>query len=130
MSLSKAFKQCKVEALTTIMQRFCKEVMTWKTLDHSNVLPLLGVTMSNMRFSLISEWMDNQDINKFVKVHENVNRFELVRTSCYCQIRLSLIYLLVARRCHQRAYISAQSGSGTWGPEGGMILTLRSWPVA
>ena len=28
-----------------LSQRFCREVVTWKTLRHPNVLPLLGVTM-------------------------------------------------------------------------------------
>jgi serine/threonine protein kinase len=50
----------------------------WKTLDHPNVLPLLGVTTSNNQFAMVSEWMVNGNINEYVKEHRDVNRFELV----------------------------------------------------
>jgi hypothetical protein len=52
--------------------------MTWKTLCHPNVLPLLGVKMDNKQFVMVSEWMENGNINEFVKTHKDVNRFELV----------------------------------------------------
>lgn len=53
--------------------------MTWKTLRHPNVLPLLGVTMGNNQFAMVSEWMVNKNINEYIKEHRDVNRFELVR---------------------------------------------------
>ena len=52
--------------------------MTWKTLSHPNVLPLLGVTMGNYQFAMASEWMENGNINEFIKVHRGTNRLELV----------------------------------------------------
>ena len=55
--------------------------MTWKTLRHPNVLPLIGVTMSEGHFAMISEWMMNGNINDFVKTHPDVNRLELVSLS-------------------------------------------------
>jgi len=57
---------------------FCKEFVTWKTLRHPNVLPLLGVIMTEDRFGMVSEWMSNGNINQFVMEHRDVNRFELV----------------------------------------------------
>ena len=59
-------------------QRFCKEVITWKALHHQNVLPLLGVTMTNNQFAMASEWMINGNINGFIKSHAEADRFELV----------------------------------------------------
>ena len=53
--------------------------MTWKSLRHPNVLPLLGVTMSGKHFAMISEWMVNGSINEFIKANQDANRFELVR---------------------------------------------------
>lgn len=53
----------------------------WGTLHHPNVLPLLGVTMSENRFVMVSEWMENGNVNEFVKVHANVNRLRLVCSS-------------------------------------------------
>ncbi|KAF9647762.1 kinase-like protein [Thelephora ganbajun] len=74
--------------LDKITRRFCKEVMTWKALCHSNVLPLLGVTMSNNQFTMVSEWMVNGNINEFIKAQKNVNRFELLK-----DVARGLIYM-------------------------------------
>ena len=52
--------------------------MTWNTLSHPNVLPLLGVTMDDQQFVMVSEWMENGNINKFIKARQDVDRFELV----------------------------------------------------
>jgi len=61
-----------------LVQRFCKEFVTWRTLRHQNVLPLLGVMMSETQFAMVSEWMPNGNINQYVKAHRDENRFELV----------------------------------------------------
>ena len=55
--------------------------MTWNALRHPNVLPLLGVSMGNNRFAMVSEWMENGNIKEFINVHRDVNRFKLVRHS-------------------------------------------------
>ena len=55
--------------------------MVWGTLRHPNVLPLLGVTMSENRFVMVSEWMENGNVNKFMKGHTDVNRLGLVFSS-------------------------------------------------
>ena len=52
--------------------------MTWKTLRHPNVLPLIGVVMTERRFSMVSEWMMNRNISQFVTEHWDKNRLELV----------------------------------------------------
>jgi serine/threonine protein kinase len=62
-------------------QRFCREGVAWKHLRHPNVLPLLGVTVSERRFAMVSEWMDHGNINEFVEEDRHVNRAELVRRS-------------------------------------------------
>ena len=64
-------------------QRFCKEFVPWKALRHPNVLPLLGVRMVENEFAMVSEWMSNGNINQFVKIHWDANRFDLV---CSIQI--------------------------------------------
>ena len=66
------------------MQRFCREAIRWKALNHPNVLPLLGVTMEKRQFVMVSEWMENGNINEFVQSHPDVNLFELVSLhSCH-----------------------------------------------
>ena len=58
--------------------------MTWKSLHHPNVLPLLGVTMSEKQLTMVSEWMVDGNINEFVKAHRNVNPFQLVGIQILC----------------------------------------------
>lgn len=60
------------------MQKFCKEVVVWKTLHHPNVLPLIGVKMSENEFAMISDWMANGNINDFIRAHPGINRITLV----------------------------------------------------
>ena len=50
----------------------------WKALHHSNVLPLLGVTMAHNRFVMVSEWMRNGNIIDFLR-NRDADRLELVR---------------------------------------------------
>ena len=61
-----------------MLQRFCREGVAWKHLRHPNILPLIGVTVSNQRFAMVSAWMENGNINEFVGKDQHVNRVELV----------------------------------------------------
>jgi hypothetical protein len=70
----------------------------WKALCHPNVLPLLGVTMADSQFVMVSEWMTNGNINEFIKRNKDVNRFELVRFHLHCRPHPSLIPPLIAQR--------------------------------
>jgi len=106
--------------IVVITQMFCKEVVMWKSLRHPNVLPLLGVTMEENLFAMVSEWMINGNINEFVKAHRDANRFELVGFYSHHWPHLSLMKsLLTARRCRQGIVVYAWRGDDTWGPEGG-----------
>ena len=44
----------------------------WSRRPHPNILPLLGV--SDQDFIMVSEWMDNGNIRKYVLDHPGVNR--------------------------------------------------------
>ena len=48
-------------------------------LRHPNILPLLGVMMSENHFAMASEWMENGNINEFIEIHPDANRFKLVK---------------------------------------------------
>ncbi|KAF9643955.1 hypothetical protein BDM02DRAFT_3175321 [Thelephora ganbajun] len=65
--------------LQKITGRFCKEVVTWKHLQHPNVLPLIGVSMSKTLFAMTSDWMVNGSISTFVKAHPNADRLGLLK---------------------------------------------------
>jgi serine/threonine protein kinase len=60
-------------------QSFCREGVAWKHLRHPNVLPLLGVTVTERRFAMVSEWMEHGNIVEFIRKDKHVNRTELVR---------------------------------------------------
>ncbi|KAF9644225.1 kinase-like protein [Thelephora ganbajun] len=74
--------------LECIRRRFCREVIIRRCLCHSNVLPLLGVTMNGNQFVMVSEWMDDGNINEFLKKNTNVNRLELLR-----EVTRGLVYM-------------------------------------
>jgi hypothetical protein len=60
--------------------------VTWKTFNHPNVLPLFGVTIDDSLYAITSEWIENGNINEFIKSNEDVDRFKLVRLLfCYGQ---------------------------------------------
>ncbi|KAF9649070.1 kinase-like protein [Thelephora ganbajun] len=74
----KAIRTYSNSDLQKVIGRFCKEVVTWKFLRHPNVLPLLGVTMSEHQFAMISDWVANGNINDFVKAYPGVDRLGLL----------------------------------------------------
>ena len=96
--------------------------MTWKALNHPNVLTLLGVILTEDRFAMVSEWMIYGNINQFVMEHRDANRFELV--SSPSMLLLSRFVLdgsvapIVERR-REGPDLHAQSGDDTWGSQGG-----------
>ena len=61
-----------------LSQGFCREVVAWRHLRHPNILPLLGVTVAENRFVMVSEWMDNGNINEFIRRDFDTNRTALV----------------------------------------------------
>lgn len=74
--------------IVRVTSRFCKEVVTWSSLCHPNVLPLLGAIMDKGQCAMVSEWMKNGNINEFASRHREVNRFELLK-----DVTNGLIYL-------------------------------------
>ena len=50
----------------------------WRTFQHPNVVPLIGVSLSETQFAMVSEWMVNGNLNEFVKMNPDANRLELV----------------------------------------------------
>ena len=103
--------------------------MTWKSLRHQNVLPLLGGMMCKNRLAMASEWMENGDVNKFIKAHKDVNRFELVGFQ-YSVLAADLAHLrrcliLAAQRRCSGIGIYAQQGDGTWRSKGGKISNIN-----
>ena len=65
--------------LTYHLQRFCKEVLLWKRLNHPNVLPFCGVLMNQNQFCMVSPWMENGNVLSYTRKSPEANRLRLVR---------------------------------------------------
>ncbi|KAF9644755.1 kinase-like protein [Thelephora ganbajun] len=59
-----------------VAKTFCQEVVMWKRLKHSNVVPLLGITISP--FQLISDWMSGGDLPEYIKKNPDADRIGLL----------------------------------------------------
>ena len=60
-------------------QNAYKEVITWKNLDHPNILPLLGVDTSISPLSAISAQMEHGNLKEYLVCFPNAPRSKLVR---------------------------------------------------
>ncbi|KAF9780774.1 kinase-like domain-containing protein [Thelephora terrestris] len=61
-----------------ISKRFWREVITWKAIQHPNILPLLGVAIAGDQIAMVSEWMAGGNIKEFIETHPNANRYKLL----------------------------------------------------
>ena len=109
-----------IGTLTVEVQKFCKEFVPWKALRHPNVLPLLGVIMTETEFAMVSEWMFNGNISQFVMAHQDANRFELVG-SPFERLQFSPVvddYVVpIVGGCRKGLDIRARSGNGPRGSQ-------------
>ena len=55
--------------------------MTWRALNHPNVLPFLGVEITENKLAMVSEWMQRGNVREFIKAEPTVDRLGLVRFS-------------------------------------------------
>lgn len=92
---AKTLKVFLVSDFEKIRKMFCREVMLWRVLHHPNVLPLLGVTMTENRFVMVSEWMKNGNIVEYLERNPHGDRPELLRN-----IAEGLIYMHDQRIIH------------------------------
>ena len=93
------------------MQKFCREAVAWGHLQHPNILPLLGVTSAEGRLAMVSEWMENGNINDFIQKNPKANRTKLVSLILNCvnpQLTRS------ACRCCKWPEVYARPRDGPW----------------
>ncbi|KAG9124579.1 hypothetical protein FRC07_011075, partial [Ceratobasidium sp. 392] len=60
-----------------IIRHTIKELNVWSTLNHMNILPLLGVALFKGQLAMVSEWMDQGSIVKVVNSRPELDRFGL-----------------------------------------------------
>ncbi|KAG6915881.1 hypothetical protein DXG01_009418 [Tephrocybe rancida] len=62
-----------------MLKKFWKEAMLWGQLSHPNVLAIYGLYLDKNRVSIVSPWMENEDIRKYLEQTHNAPRVRLVR---------------------------------------------------
>ena len=77
-------------------QRFYREIVGWKHISHSNVLPFLGVSEMLSSFCVLTPWLLNGNIVEYTKKYHKANRLQLVSVHQNRQSNY-LISLWVAR---------------------------------
>ena len=98
-------------------------VITWRALNHPNLLLLLGVTMAEKQLAMISEWTPKGNIMEFTRANPNVDRLGLVRFP----LKTLISFLTddrvaaIAERCHQRVDVHARPEDNTWRSQRGMF---------
>jgi len=58
-------------------QNFCREVITWKRLSHPNILELIGVTMDDGGYTMVTPLMTNGTIIDFLRENPQANPLKL-----------------------------------------------------
>ncbi|KAK0230048.1 kinase-like domain-containing protein [Armillaria fumosa] len=63
----------KVEEKRRLLKELCREATIWKQLKHPNILPFIGVNTTSFaeRVCLISPWMKNGNIIKFLELNQD-----------------------------------------------------------
>ena len=97
-------------ALTHQTQDFCKEAVTWKYLDHPNILPLLGITTDPLQ--LVSKWVSGGNLREYIKKRPDPDRHRLVGILFVLTVRR--VTLLPAVRHHRRTLLPSLLQCDTW----------------
>ncbi|KAJ7914811.1 kinase-like domain-containing protein, partial [Mycena leptocephala] len=54
----------------SILNKFGREAVIWRQLAHPNILPFFGVYYLETRLCLVSPWMENGNIMKFLEINQ------------------------------------------------------------
>ncbi|KAJ7289148.1 kinase-like domain-containing protein, partial [Mycena rebaudengoi] len=85
--IMRVFQDSDVEA---VQKEFSREALIWRQLCHPNVLPFFGLYYLENRLCLVSPWMENGNIMKFLK---STNPSNEGRLSLILDVALGLQYL-------------------------------------
>ncbi|CAE6415854.1 unnamed protein product [Rhizoctonia solani] len=67
---------------TAVLKNAAKELYHWSKLRHTNVLPLMGLAMYRGHISMVSEWMSNGNLSRYLIHHPEVDRLLLCQDIC------------------------------------------------
>lgn len=81
-------------------QNFYEEAVSWKRLEHPNIVPLLGITITSSPHQLVSGWISGGNLTEYIKNNSAVDQLGLVGASPASNSCLT--YSLKDLRHHQR----------------------------
>ncbi|CAE7209694.1 unnamed protein product, partial [Rhizoctonia solani] len=59
-------------------QRATRELHCWSRMEHKNIHRLMGVIIFRDDYlGMVSEWMENGDLHKYLRYHPNADRYQL-----------------------------------------------------
>ncbi|KAG9100020.1 hypothetical protein FRC06_004599 [Ceratobasidium sp. 370] len=70
-----------------------KELFVWSKCDHPNVQKLLGVAEVHGQIAMVSPWMVNGDVRKFMAKEKSVDRCSMHQSEQCAQVADGLVYL-------------------------------------
>ncbi|KAJ7745514.1 kinase-like domain-containing protein [Mycena olivaceomarginata] len=75
----KSMRQFTDDDVRVSLKKLGREAVIWRQLSHSNLLPFFGLYVFDNRPSLISPWMENGDLKKFLNnAPSDINRIALI----------------------------------------------------
>jgi serine/threonine protein kinase len=101
-------------------QKFGREALIWRQLSHPNLLPFFGLYVLDNRLCLISPWMDNGDLKRFLgNAPSGIDRVSLVRVLVINMLNRLNLCTLDCGYSH-RPRVFAQQTRRARRPQGGM----------
>ncbi|KAF8797678.1 kinase-like protein [Phlegmacium glaucopus] len=70
----------KIEKSQNLYKDLCSEVITWRQLNHPNILPFIGANteLFSPRYCFLSSWASNGDLISYLKQHPEHDRFNSI----------------------------------------------------
>ncbi|ELU42201.1 Pkinase domain-containing protein [Rhizoctonia solani AG-1 IA] len=59
------------------LKQAARELYVWSKCEHPNVLPLIGMALFEGKFAMVSPWMENGTLTRFISQHPEADRYEM-----------------------------------------------------
>ncbi|KAG9118909.1 hypothetical protein FRC07_006329 [Ceratobasidium sp. 392] len=69
--------QDKTLKFNNLEKRAARELEIWRALRHENILELHGFALFRGKLCMVSPWMENGDVNEYLKRNLRVNRYQI-----------------------------------------------------
>ena len=87
-----------------------REVYIWSKLNHVNIQRLLGIIVFQGGLGMLSPWMEQGDLKRYLLAHPNVGRYPLVRL--FHHVKATISHLDAVRSGNYRCGVPPQHPNG------------------